>query len=769
MTIVSPSQDSRPKAHDRFLLLGSLFFFLLLITTLPASAVLTDSYLEDFEGRENGVSLNGIDSWSLTQGVAANAVVQSGLTFSGSGKSLKLIGALSTVHIGRPSSYGGRSPGWIRFRVRPANSEDTPAVPTTGVGAVCLDPKGNLLVADGASWVDSGLDYTVGRWYDVVMKVNFSSHTYDVYFNDALLPDPFFKPIKTKLKFIDPKVNSLSSINFAGSYSKSSATDVYVDDVSISHMEHLLITTVPQKLFLKEPSSVMVVQLQDSNNNAQSAVADITLQLKTTSGKGTFSLDKFLWQNITELVIPKRIQSAIFYYKDGQPGEPIISISEYPSWGLLEAFQQQEVLNQIISFKVEATSPQLAGGTFVVKITAVKEDGSLNEYYDGSLALSAEYVLPLGGTLKLSPDTASGFVKGYKEVNLVYPDAGIIKVKVEDADDSKQVGASPQILFLPAAFMVSGESPQTVSQFFPLSLKAVNIHGQLTPNYQGNMNLTAVPVVPAELPGFFLAPLTVTGTSFTAGTATIDAAYKSFGTIKIKAADSTDSSKQGVSADIKFVPKGLKATWGAPPVGRNYYYLGETLSFEVQLIDEDGGPVDSYTGAMDLSCDQSLNLPLDYAFVGTEGGKKLFTVTPSRAGVFAVSVKTQDGFAVTSPDITIKGAFIQVIDTTAVVGTGQVEIRLVDEDGNIIVDNGLSLNILLEEDNDNQSAYLASGQVTLQDGRAFVSITDSEAEDVTVSATSNLKIKSKKGKIKFGRIGKSGINPLLWREIKEKK
>ena len=111
---------------------------------------------------------------------------------------------------------------------------------------------------------------------------------------------------------------------------------------------------------------------------------------------------------------------------------------------------------------------------------------------------------------------------------------------------------------------------------------------------------------------------------------------------------------------------------------------------------------------------------------------------------------------------------MQVIDTTSPIGTGEVVVQLVDENGNIITsENNLPVSINTAEEFDNNSVYLPPEPVALKNGRAIIPISDTEAETVTIIPSSPFKIKIKKGTVTFGQIGRSGISEQMWRELKE--
>lgn len=749
---------------------SSVFFFVYFFLPFSVYAAVLDSYLENFDSRQDGATIDSIDSWSVSQGATTGALVQSSVTPSGSGRALKLTGALTTVQLGRSKSYGSLTPTWIRYSARPGYSAQNPSVPTSGIGAACFSYNGKVLAANGSSWVDTGMSYTVGEWYDVAMKLNFKTHRYDLYLSPKATPKVQFLPIKEGLKFIDTSVNSLSKIKFYGSYSTTLSDDVYIDDVSVTYIDRLEIISTPQKLMLDQASGPITVQLQSSNAEPQTAISNITLELKSTSPKGKFSLSRDPWKDTEQVVIQKDAQQAVFYYKDTVAGKPIITVSEYPDQGFTDATQQQEIVTKVSYFDLEATSPRVAGENFLLKISAKNEDGTINESYAGEVTITANYLSPASGTYKLSPDNASGFAKGKLELNIAYPDCGLITITVADKDNPSKTGTSAQLLFLPASFSLNADNLQTVAKPFSLSISAKNTQGATCPNYNSIVNLYPVAVVPQNISGGLLSPATISGSEFKNGIANVNLAYNLYGTIKIRAEDVNDTHKQGLSNEITFLPKGLSVSVEQPAGGRDFFYIGEPIGIIVKVEDELGNPIPNYPGIVELSSSAGLALPSDYTFNDVDAGQHRFLASPVQAGDYTVIAKAEGALKAESPKITVKNASIQVLDTTSAVGTGEVVIQIVDEQGNVITsENNLVLNVNVVEELGNNSVSLPSGPITFSEGKAIIPVSDSEAETVTIVPSSMFKIEVKKGTITFGRAGKTGISTLMWRELKTSK
>ncbi|MDD2702833.1 MAG: hypothetical protein PHC33_02335 [Candidatus Omnitrophica bacterium] len=738
----------------------------------PASASVTDSYVENFDGRSDGAGIEGYDYWEVMQGNSGNALVKSGNTVSGSGKALVLNNAVVPAVVRRPRIYPGLTPTWVSFRVMVPTAAQTPAFPSGGIAAVCLNYNGRVLASDAQSWLDTGQTYKTGIWYDVVMKLDFENHTYDLYFNDALIPNPLFIPVKSGLGFIDASINSLNALSFYGVYSSSREGSVYIDNVSVIFIDRLQIITAPNKMRAGDVSGPITVHLQDVLSEPQAAPADISLELRTSSSAGRFSASPVLWQDIESVIIPKDAQSAVFYYKDGIPGKPLITVSEYPDRGYTDASQSQEITSTVSYFDVAVMPSQTAGASFGITITAKDAQGNTDEDFSGSVNLTADYISPASGSCALVPESVSGFKYGVLETVVSYADCGIITITASDAENPLKSGASTQVMFLPASFSLSAEnSKQVVSRPFTMNVTALNAAGAAAANYNGNVKLVPVAVSPSAVPGAAFTPSVIAGTGFEKGTAAVPVSYNRYGRIKIKAEDASDNTKYGTSADFNFLPGKISLSVVPPSSSRVFFYLGEPAGLSAAVEDYSGNQVVNYSGMVELLSDSNLVLPLNYTFTESDAGKHVFSASSLAAGTYTVTMKCDEaGLTVESGDIEVKNAVIEVIDTTSSVGSGRVIIQIVDESGNVITgENGLAINVTAAEENDNKSVSLPSGALTFTGGRVVLTVSDDEAETVTIIPSSAYKIGIKKGSITFNRTGKNGISTKMWRELKKKR
>ncbi len=738
----------------------------------PSAYAVTDSYLEDFNSRQSDVTIDGVDSWGVSQGGTSNAVVQESVTPTGTGKSLKITGATPTVIAARSASYGSVSPTWVRYLVRAISGTKQRSVPSSGIAAVTFNYTGKILANDGTSWVDTGQTWEAGEWYEVILKLDFTTHRYDLYISPVAVPKTQFIPVKSNLQFIDTSVTKLSKFNYYGAYSTSQTATSYVDDVSVTYIYRLEFITTPQTVVQDAVSSPMTVQLQSFYAEPQTAIEDYILDLKSTSAGGKFSLTQQPWGNITQITLPKFSQSVSFYYKDSAVGSPIITVSEYVDKGWVDALQEQRVILKTAHFEVSATTPQVAGGSFALTIISKTENGDIDREYSGTVDLAVTYVSPSSGTKQLSVTSASGFSEGRLELPISYPDAGTISIAVSDHDDPSKNGTSGSILFLPDSFSVSvQDASQIVGKPFELTVGAKNIQGQLTPNYKSNVKLTPVFVNPISVEGAAFSPGTIEGTAFSGGNATLAVGYNRWGTIKLKVEDALYPAKTGESSQIKFVPQAVKITVSVPPSGRDFFYIGEVFTVEVSIDDAGASPIPNFIGNVSIATASNLNLPSEYTFIGADQGKHKFNVSANSVGTYTVTAREPDsGLAATSSQIVVKNATLVVIDTTSPIGTTEVIIQLVDDEGNLITtESQLEILITLIEAIDNISASSPSTvtPVRFVNGQVRVPVSDTEGEEVGIEPLSQLGLKVRKGKVTFGRVAKRGIGTLLWREIKE--
>ena len=255
------------------------------------------------------------------------------------------------------------------------------------------------------------------------------------------------------------------------------------------------------------------------------------------------------------------------------------------------------------------------------------------------------------------------------------------------------------------------------------------------------------------------------------GLAEMMVSYNLWGTIKIKANDLTYPAQTGLSEPITFQPGGLLVDVIPPPSDRSFFYIGEDIGITISLVDEEGFAITNYQGTVKLTSTIGLNLPDEYLFSNMDEGSHTFHTSVDSAGIYVVSCREEPSELKTeSPSIEVRDASLVVEDTVAPIGTTEVTIKLVDDEGKVIdSESELSVLIGLEEEIDDGSASspATSTPVTFVDGWAKVLVSNTQAETVTILPSSRYKFKIKKGRVTFGKIAKTGVGTLMWREIKE--
>lgn len=733
----------------------------------PAGAVL-DTYLETFDGRTSDATIDGIDLWHVAAGASTDALVQAVVTPTGSGNAVRLASASTPVDLARSTSYGNLSPTWVKVQIRPGAGGERRSAPASGIAAVTFDYTGSVLASDGTAWVNTGKSYSGTAWWDVIYKLNFDTHTYDLYVrqtDDTAAP---FVPAKTGLSFIDPSKNSLTGLTFGGAYSAAGG-DTYLDNCLVMTIDRLTVVTAAQTLTQGKSSGPITVQLQNSVSESQRAPGPIALELKSTSGSGRFSLASEPWQDISTITLLEGATSATFYYKDPTVGKPVISMGESPDQGWQDGLQQQTVVSVAPRFDVAMVSPQVAGVPFTASLTARDEFGEIDPAYNGTVGLTVVYVEPKTGTKPVTPVSATGFVNGRLEVPVTYTDAGLIQITATDSSETSKTGTSGQLHMLPAAFGVSADASQVAGRAFPLVVTALNAAGQVTPNYRGLVNLGVQGIAPTTGLGT-LTPPTISADSFAGGTATAEVSYSRWGSIKVTATDAAVWSATGVSAPVMYHPAALQATVSAPPAPREFFYSQEPFTITVSPLAHDGTPMANYQGTVTVSAAAALGLPAQYTFVATDLGTHTFNVSAGTAGTHSATF-TDAAAGVTSPtvSVTVKEAIIKVISTSAPIGgAAEVTIILVDDQGNIIEsESSVTVNLKFVEEMPNQttSSSAFNQPVKIVKGKGTIILSDTEEEIVTLIPSSPFGGKVQNGTVTFNRAAVKGIGVQLWREV----
>ena len=139
------------------------------------------------------------------------------------------------------------------------------------------------------------------------------------------------------------------SINYASAAIDSDGT-VYMGSwdgnlYAIGGISGLVFITPTQTITVGEPSNIITIQTQDASGNSHPVGENTTINLKSSSATGKFSLSKDPWIDITLVTIPAGNNSVSFYYKDTTVGTLVITASEYPNRAWTDA-QQTETIEE---------------------------------------------------------------------------------------------------------------------------------------------------------------------------------------------------------------------------------------------------------------------------------------------------------------------------------------------------------------------------------------------------------------------------------------
>ena len=475
--------------------MGWLFFGTMLLGISINSFLYADTYTEDFDGWSDGTIIQGKDNWELEVGETDNAIVEDELTYTGQGNALKLAGDEDALRIYRPDTYSSATPTWIEFTVRPGIGSERKDLPAGKLTAVTFDYSGRVYAADGTNWLDTGYTFDDDLWYQVTVRIDFETKSYDLYVSPYSGTDQALNRVAQNLDFIDQTIGALTTISFDNAYSSRREDNSYLDEILIHSINQVKFISPPQVVTSNIASAPIIIQLQNSLGEAQSAPRDLTILLASTSATGLFSREVNPWISIAQATISEGEQQVIVYYKDSKEGEYNLRADEDPDKGWLEATQPIEITADSTPFEVIVNTPQIAGEYFDVTIVAKDEDGNIETDYNGTIEIIPEYISPSSGTRDFVIQPFTGFENGIATVSIMYPDAGNIKVTVKDTDDSSKEGSSGTVTFVPASFNVFIDTTsQQVGEPFEITVQALNAQGEITPNYTGTIDINAIPL-----------------------------------------------------------------------------------------------------------------------------------------------------------------------------------------------------------------------------------------------------------------------------------
>jgi hypothetical protein len=732
------------------------------------SSAQNETYSETFDGREEGATINEVAGWQVPEGDFNSAVTQSGDKF-GAGKSLKLRNAAPAVVAVREDNYGSLSPVWVEYLVNPARGVIAPPVPEGKIMALNFAPSGQIMASDGGQWVDTGREFSPGEWYRARLRLDFSSHVYDLEISDPDDQGAAYRPVLSGLAFIDPSVNKLSALGFQGAYNAEDAgQDTYVDGLVVHFVSRLGVITPPQTVTRDTPSNAISVQLQDALSDPQKAWKDIILELASSSAEGEFSLGTDPWSPVTQVVVSEEGTEAVFYYKDHKLGESTITVREWPDAGWDDVLLTHKTIMESAYFDVIIESPQIAGHVFKAGITARTIEGLIDQGYGEDALIRTVYVSGEGEET-VKPLSVSGFAAGILETDLSYADAGTIQVRVVNPADSAQEGISGEVLFLPDHFRLETEEKQVVGRPFEVAVVPVNDSDEVTPGYLGPVTLGVEKVDPDSGDGG-ITPGAIPTEDFGESGATATMMYDRWGTVKLTAHDTVYPDQAGESAVIMFHPARVTLELQIKP-RQEFFYAGESINIYARALGHDDTLVPNYAGTVTVSASPELDLDPEYTFSPSEGGKHGFIVTTFKPGEYNLSVEDKAaGAASEKVEFKVKAAILEVISVTAPLGTAEVFVKLVDEEGKVIeTENEMQITIVMEELNPDGSASFVGNQNTavFSKGLARFLISNSEEEEVTITPYSSLDLAVRKGTVTFSKLSNTGVGIMMWKEKKD--
>ena len=216
-------------------------------------------------------------------------------------------------------------------------------------------------------------------------------------------------------------------------------------------IERLDFTTAAQSIDQNAVSAIMTIQVEDALGNAVTLGENITVDLTSTSGGGTFYSNAAGTAQITSVSIANGSSSANFYYKDSIEGTPTITAAENPSKGWVDATQAQTITAAIdrIVFTTAAQSFDMNTVSAIMIIQTQDASGnSINVSADTTVSLTTTsgggtYYSDAGGTNQITSVTiTSGSSNAsfyYKDTNAGTPTLTAAENPSQDWTDAQQI------------------------------------------------------------------------------------------------------------------------------------------------------------------------------------------------------------------------------------------------------------------------------------------------------------------------------------------
>jgi len=146
----------------------------------------------------------------------------------------------------------------------------------------------------------------------------------------------------------------------------------------------LVITSPPRTAKAGVPTDTITIEARDENNN-RDINFNGTVNLSSSSGQGVFSLSRQNWINTNALTLSSGYGE--FFYKDGQPGFPTITVS-YPE--LQSGTQNETIMYGAIKLKFTSAPKTVRAGspTSAITVEAQTDTGGADPNFNETVSLS---------------------------------------------------------------------------------------------------------------------------------------------------------------------------------------------------------------------------------------------------------------------------------------------------------------------------------------------------------------------------------------------
>jgi hypothetical protein len=128
---------------------------------------------------------------------------------------------------------------------------------------------------------------------------------------------------------------------------------------ALTYVPRLAFQSAALNVAQTQPGQVTVA-LRDGPGNSTTSTNDLTVNLTSTSGGGSFSVNASPWSAVTSIVIPAGQPMGSFYYRDSTKGTPTITITQAALSSLTAT--QQETITTKYRFRVTGISDPIQSG-----------------------------------------------------------------------------------------------------------------------------------------------------------------------------------------------------------------------------------------------------------------------------------------------------------------------------------------------------------------------------------------------------------------------